>query len=391
MEVYILDSLLRRTLVVDRFESLIWTERFSAWGDFELHIQSTLENRNRLKPGVRLSINDSTRVMAVETTEDTLDQEGKTILKVKGRSLEAILENRLAWDALTDLTANPKWDITDVPAAIARKLFHDICVTGILNAGDVIPGIIESSIYPADTIGEPTTVVTYSIDPMTLYKAIKDICDAYGMGFRITRDPAVYALHWDVYMGSDRTSAQTTLSAVIFSPDLDNLQNTTLLTSNAVYKNVAYVFSPVGHEVVYQTDVPTDVDGFDRNVLIVRADDITDTTPSVASAKMIQRGKEELAKNKPIQVFDGELTPSTGYKYGVHYNLGDLVELRADDGTTQNMQVTEQIFASDSNGDRTYPTLTVNTFITPGSWLAWDFNKVWFDYDASPMAWEDAP
>ena len=59
MEVYILDSLLRRVQTVEKFESLVWTERYSAWGDFEIHIVSTLENRNRFIPGVQLAIMES--------------------------------------------------------------------------------------------------------------------------------------------------------------------------------------------------------------------------------------------------------------------------------------------------------------------------------------------
>jgi len=390
MEVYILDSLLRRVAVVDRFESLLWTERFSSWGDFELHIQSTLENRNRFQAGVRLTITDSYRVMTVETIEDTLDTEGKTLLKVKGRSFEEILEKRLAVSTLTAITASTKWELTDVPTEIIRTMFHDICVLGSVNAGDVIPGLVEANvIFPSDTIGEPSESVTYAFEPRSLYQAIKDLADIYSIGFRIVRQPATNVLYWDVYMGSDRTSGQTSLPAVIFSPELQNLQNTTLLTSAALYKNVAYVISAVGHQIVYLDDVDPTVAGFDRNVLIVMASDINDPTPSVATAQMIQRGKDELAKNRRFQGFDGEVSQVSSYKYGTHYNLGDLVEIRSADGAASNMQVTEQIFVSDAQGDRSYPTLSVNTFITPGSWLAWDFNQHWDE--VTTEHWADLP
>ena len=63
--------------------------------------------------------------------------------------------------------------------------------------------------------------------------------------------------------------------------------------------------------------------------------------------------------------------------------------MRNDDGVTNQMQVTEQIFVDDKEGTRSYPTLTINTFIMPGTWSAWDFNKVWLDYDPSPETWAD--
>jgi len=328
--------------------------------------------------------------MTVETIEDSTDDEGRRILKMKGPSFESVLKQRLAMLSLTSLTTAPKWIITGLPKVIATKLFHDICVTGTLHTGDIISGVVEGSIFPVDTIGAPTVSVTYSIDPKDLYTALKDLCDAYAMGFRLVRDLDTSILYFDVYMGSDRTTQQTTLPAVVFSPDLDNLRSTNKVVTTALYKNVAYVVSPVGHEVVYPDDVDPSVAGFERRVLFVKADDITDGVPATATTKMIQRGKEELSKNRRFTALDGELTQKNQYVYGTHYNLGDLVELRDDDGTTSQMQVTEQIFVSDKEGDRKYPTLSVNLFITPGSWIAWDYSQVWSEVDLSEH-WADQP
>lgn len=391
MDLYILNALYQRVDIIESYESLIWTERFSAYGDFQLVIASTLENRNRLLVGTLLGQSQSDRVMKITTTEDHTDSDGIRLLTVTGKSLEVILQDRIAHGVMDDTTTVPKWTLTGLPAALARQIFHDICVTGILNSADVIPGIIESSIYPADTIEEPTDSITIEIDLTTVYTAIKNVCDLYDMGFRLVKDGDTTQIHWDVYMGSDRTTQQSTLPAVVFSASLDNLQNTTRLTTIDSYKNCAYVFSPVGVEVVYALDIDPAINGFDRHVLLVNATDITDTDPAVASAKMIQRGKEELAKNRQFTGFDGEISQYSTYVYGVDYNLGDLVEERDDDGATNQMQVTEQIFVSDKEGERSYPTLSINTFITPGSWAAWDYNQVWEDLDLNPETWADQP
>lgn len=392
MEVYILDSLYRRVAVVDNHISLIWTERFSDVGDFELQLNSTLANRNLFRPGTRLAMNESRRLMVVETVEDGTDAEGRRTLKITGQSLEEILDDRVARGALDDLTDTPKWVLTGTPGDIMREIFHDICITGVLDAGDIIAGITESNVlFPTDTIVEPSDSITAELDPMTVLQAEKDIGNQYNLGFRIVWDFNTSNLYWDVYAGSDRTATQTTLPAVIFSPDLDNLQNTKELTSVAVYKNVAYVFSPVGYEIVYPLDVDPSVAGFDRRVLLVRADDITDTIPADATTKMIKRGLDELAKNRLYQAFDGEISQFSQYAYFRDYNLGDLVEQRNTDGVTNQMQITEQIFVSDAEGERSYPTLTLNKFITPGSWSGWDFNQTWFDLDADPVTWSELP
>lgn len=391
MEVYILDSLYRRDQVVDKFQSLIWTERYSAAGDFELHLPSILENRRRFVPGVRLACNTSYRVMTVETVEDSTDSDGRKMMKITGPSLEDILDDRVARGTLGDLTATPKWALTGTPGNIMRQIFHDICVTGILDAGDKITSVIEDSIFPPDTIAEPSDEYTVELELATVYKAEKDLADLFGLGFRLIRHPVTSLLYWDVYSGSDRTTQQNTLPAVVFSPELDNLQNIKELTTINLYKNVAYVFSPVGHEIVYALDVDPTVEGFERRVLMVRADDITDEDGPTASAKMIQRGKEELGKNRRFSAFDGELSQRSQYKYGVDYNLGDLIEMRNTDGNTNYMQVTEQIMTSDEEGDKSYPSLSINRFITPGSWSSWDYNQEWADLEPSPEEWADQP
>ena len=157
MEVYTLDSLYRRIAVVDDHISLIWTERLASIGDFELQLNSTVANRNLFKTGTRLAMNESFRLMIVETVEDGTDEQGRNILKVSGPSLEKILQDRVARGTLGDLTATPKWVLTGTPGAILRQMFHDICVTGVLDAGDIISGVVEGSdLFPNDTITEPT-------------------------------------------------------------------------------------------------------------------------------------------------------------------------------------------------------------------------------------------
>ena len=382
MEVYILDSLYRRIAVVDKFESLIWAERMRAAGDFELHIVSSAQNRSIFVPGVNLAVNTSTRIMTVETVQDSTDDEGRRILKITGPSLENVLRQRIiAMDAAGEWV--PWESDEDDPRAIATDMFHDICVTGILNAGDIISGVTEGSFYPTDTIPEPSDLIVYIPDIQDLYTGLKDLCDAYMMGFRLVRHPVTNTLYFDVYMGSDRTTAQTALGAVVFSPDLDNLRNTNRLTSSALFKNVAYVVNDTDHEIVYLDDVDPGIEGFERRVLLVSCDE------GLTSEEMIQKGVDELAKSRMMSALDGQLATLTSYIYEVDYYLGDLVELRDDDGTTSNMQVTEQIFIHDKEGERAYPTLTVNTFIFPGSWIAWDFAQEWDDLTTEH--WDELP
>lgn len=376
MDIYILDSLLRRETLVDKFVSFIWTERFQAYGDFELVLHSTPNNRRLFTKGLLLACSESYYVMKVKTLEDNVAEDGTATLKITGDSLEALLIDRVAVSVLDDTTTVPSWNITNTPGAICRKIFHDICVTGILNVGDKIPYINEGTILPASTIPEPVTSITVAIEPQTVYDAIKGLCETYNLGFRILRNGDASQLYFDVYSGSDRTTLQTILPAVVFAPELDSVENTTELSSISNYKNVAYVFSPAGYATVYGDNVNPDIEGFERSVLMVNATDITTDTTDVPGA-LVQRGREELAKYRAISAFDGEINPNSRYKYGTDYYLGDLIEMRNVDGVTNHMRVTEQIFVSDAQGERTYPTLTAELFIENGTWLAWETNQQW--------------
>lgn len=390
MEVYTLDPLLRRTDLFEDFESLIWTERYKVCGDFEMQIHSTPRTRTLLKVDTLLAMNRSHRVMVIESVEDAMDESRRRMLTLKGRSLEVILYDRVAKESLSDLTTSPAWTISEMtPTNIARKIFHDICVTGVLSVHDKIPFINEGTFLEPSNIPEPVDLVTVDIPPTTVYDAITQLADVWNFGFRILRQGDMSKLWFDVYMGSDRTTGQTVLPAVVFSPSLDNLQNTKQLITIEGAKNVAYVYSPDGFQMVYADDSTTDLAGFERRVLVVNANDITAESVEDVNAALIQRGKEELSKARTFQALDGEVSQNSQYLAGRDYDLGDIVNMRDDDGVTNEMRVTEIIYAHDREGERIYPTLTVNRFISTGSWLSWLNNKMWAEL--GPEEWIEQP
>ena len=234
---------------------------------------------------------------------------------------------------------------------------------------------------PDDTIAEPVDPIVADISPTTVYDAIVQIAQVWNLGFRLLRQQDMSKLWFDIYVGSDRTTAQTVLPAVVFAPEMDNLKNTKELMSIEGAKNVAYVYSPSGFQMVFAAGVDPEVEGFERHVLAVDASDITTESTTDVVAALQQRGYEKLAENRTFQAFDGEISQNSQYVYGRDYNLGDVLEVRNVDGITNNMRVTEQIFVEDREGERSYPTLTLNTFINTGSWLSWTSNKTWFDFD----------
>jgi len=395
MEIYTLNSNFEREQIVDLYDSLIWTERLSSYGDFELHISSSAKNRKLFSPGTRLVVNQSYRVMTVETVEDSIDEAGMQILVIKGRSLESILDDRIARvDFINQLDPQIKYQITGLPADNIRQLISNVVVVGEPNIHDVFPALFSS--YPPmyndaySNVPEPQDSETWDVPLKSLYEAVREHLDVYDLGFRITRHPESGQLYFDVFAGVDRTSQQEDYNPVIFARALDNLQNITQFQSTVGSKNVAYVFSETQSYSVYAQDVPESIEGFDRKVLTVDATDITEENAALHQAMLIQRGKEELAKYRPFMALDGEVAQNSEYQYDIDYRLGDLVEMRSEDGQVNLMRVTEQILVSDKQGVRSYPTLMLHMFIRQGTWLSWDYDQVWADMGLEEY-WENQP
>lgn len=377
-EYYTLDSSLRRAEVIEGFTSFLWTERYSAAGDFEIVMPSTFTNRQLLKVKTRLGMNKSRYVMVIDTIDDKYDDSGNRNITVTGSSLEALLDDRVAMPAVTDTTTTPNWILTGTPGNIAREMFNHICVNGGISQQDTVPFYHLGTLIGSGDIPESTDMITVSFAPDTLYNSLKKLCDTYALGFRLIKNGDLGQVYFEVYTGNDCTTEQTKRTPVVFDPNLNNLEGIEQITSSASIKTVAYVFASNGSAVVYAPNADPTKSGSDRRVLLVNSsndgvagDDLT--------AALIAEGTLALAAQTMIYTFDGELPSNVPYVYGRDYNLGDLVEERNSDGNGNQMIVTEQIFSSDDQGDRAYPTLTLSQVITPGSWNSWDASQAWND------------
>ena len=388
MEILILDTLLRPIDVVDVFESMIWTERFSEMGDFELVTLSTPSYIKRFVTDTWITVTGSRRVMIVETVEISIDPDSGSILKIKGREIVSILEARAALKSLGGLAIAPSWLISEkTPGEVIRYMFQEICVFGSVTVSDIIPYIQPGqSLYPASTIPEPSDLIEWEQKPAPLYSGMKELANIYDLGIRLYKDPNSSRLFFDVYSGSDRTTAQTTLPPVIFSPDLENLQNTSEYSTIEKAFNVVQVIY-IRHDQETDTDVVTALrvhedenapteKGFDRRTKILMITSVPEDVVDLGDF-LIRAGRDELMKSRPVSAFDGEISQSSGYVYERDYFLGDLVETRTINGSTSYMRVVEHISVQDKEGERSYPTLVTKQFINSGTWLSWKYDVEW--------------
>jgi Siphovirus ReqiPepy6 Gp37-like protein len=388
MEWHTLDGLLRRDTVIEGFQSFIWAERYYSMGDFQIVTRSTIENRSLLKPGTWIGMNGSYRIQKIETVKDSTADDGTKNITVTGRSLESLLDDRVAMSELSDLTTNPKLIMTGTPGEIARAIFDMICVSGAISPNDSIPFYHAGTLLEAGTIDEPDEVVEITFEPASVYNDIAKVCQMWELGFRLVKNGDLGEIYFEVYTGHNRTTDQQVYRPVVFSADMESISQSSVLHSVASLKTVAYVFTQNGSGVVYADGYDSSVSGADRKVLLVNAGDITTAAGSQLDAEIAQRGRNELAGYREIYAFDGEISQTSRYIYGTDYNLGDLVEERNPDGFANYMLVTEQIFISDSAGERSYPSLTLSQSITPGTWMALPTAEHWDDAPVD-QHWDD--
>lgn len=98
MTLYILDSSFNASKIIDRYESLIWTERWQEEGEFELHIYPEDVRQYGVKLNQWLGMSDTHQIMRVETLNRTRNADGKKIYIFKGHCGKSIFRYRSAMD-----------------------------------------------------------------------------------------------------------------------------------------------------------------------------------------------------------------------------------------------------------------------------------------------------
>lgn len=403
MEIYILDTLLRPIDLIDddQFISFIWTERYAERGDFQLVAPSSQAMKNRFPTDTLIMINDSKRIMRVNTIEEKDDVETGSVLTIKGYELVWVLEQRVVGFRNAEggdhpLMIAPVTSLSGWTPINLMEMFVDyICIAPVgLNPGDEIPYLQSPStpsLYPPSNIPEPgATGIDWEQKVDKLYTAVTDIAKAYDLGFRLYKDPAATKLYFEAYQGADRTSAQSVYPPVVFSSDMANLQNTTEYIDNLEHYNVVIAIYQYTEEVtnrqlsidvtVSDPELAFSSGGFDQKTKTIIITQLPEGMELIdVPAYLEQLGQEELTRSRPSDIYDGEVDPDAEFLYERDYYLGDIVEVRGNNGGAAYMRVVEQIIKFDATGKSSYPSMITKTSITPGTWKSWKYDVDWIE------------
>jgi len=366
MDLYTLSSNFLPSVDIDQFVSAIWTERYSAAGDVQLVVPATKDNIATLADGTFLGLRGSKEVMILETQSIE-----NGLMTIVGSDLLSFLRNRYVWSLNSgEIGDYVSWGyptgkiIADLVSAmvIAPVPFSGSSVDNLnLNwDAEVIPYL---SLGPVDMSGpsDSTNKVTIPIGP--LYDGISKAATDAGIGLSLYLESADrllgYSLKFSTYRGVDHTTGSS-FPLVRLTPELDSIQDLKEVRSIQDYKNVVYVlYNGIVTKHLLDPTAP-EPEGFDRRVLIYDAASEADAYTNFTDFHN-QAAKHAFAAHSYIQALDGESSPNSDYVYGVHYGLGDLIEIEGLTGTIGKARVTEYIRSQDKTGEKAYPTISVVT------------------------------
>lgn len=344
-------SNLETVSIIDSFESLIWTERYRQYGDFETVLPSDDNNLILITQIEYVLLRGSDSIMIVEDIQITSDVEDGSKLIVSGRSLESILERRIIWNQ-TILDGNLQEGV--------KKLLDENVISPIIEERKINNFIFQSSTDPKIT--ELTISAQFTGD--SLYDAIEAICSAYNLGFRIIFN-SLGQLVFSLYSGTDRSYDQFLYPYVVFSPKFENLSNSRYLQSSKNLKTVTLVAGE-GEGASRKTKVVENETGADvglkRREMFTDARDISSDigegimTIEQYESLLDQRGKEKLSENTTVKFFEGQAETTVMFKYGEDFFIGDIVQIANEYGLESRSRIAEIIRSQSIDGINVVPT-----------------------------------
>lgn len=363
MELITLDDDYQPDELIENYSSLIWTERYSTAGDFEVKSSAVGDTLDLMPLESVVSLRDSTVPMVVEVHKIEKAPGQAPLLTVTGRAFETVLERRGSTNLpeTTSSIVTPWIMYADKESDAAYKVIRTILGDVAKYAGLTL---ILPALSPASSLLDaiPDLVLTKPVDYSTgltnpyeiplgqLYPVVMDLLVANFHGIKSTRPPAGSSqIAVEIYNGADLTND------VVFDASFESFDSATYLLSEQASTNVAYVFDEDGNGVVLKTTAP-EPSGLDRRVLVI--DNSTDDTAGATTRTA--RGLIGLYQYNETALFDGQISVQVGDLYNdpgpEGYTLGDIVKLMGEYDLSENVRVEEFIRSSGSDGEKAYPT-----------------------------------
>lgn len=352
MELAVLDPSFRREKLVENWNSLVWTERYSSNGDFQLvssniaEIVQNLPVGGPLDPPTLVAIADSNVPMVVENHKIDKKKNAIPTITTTGRSFETVLNQRIAARKLTSPLRRSTWAVAAQTAAIAAyEVAKEIIVDGDLDPLDIIP-----EINLLNSVADVGVSQQFPVEPKELHAWMIETLALGKYGLRSELGPFLDQIAVIIYKGNDLRGE----NGVVFDVALDQFEEASYLLSRQAYKNVMITAAANGMEFASMGTPPS---GLARRVAFQDlSSEVTLPAGTPLTDLLINKGKVKLADLLPTNLFSGGVSSSIGEGYNDIYALGDIVRLQGEYGLSQDARVAEFVRTEDTSGTKAYPT-----------------------------------
>ncbi|AEY67699.1 siphovirus ReqiPepy6 Gp37-like family protein [Clostridium sp. BNL1100] len=300
MELYIYNSNRELAGIVESFEYLRWTRRYSRCGSFELKAVATQENTALLKEGNIIWKNDDEEAGIIEHLE--LSQTEQEIITARGRFATSFLARRIVWQT--------------------EKLSDDIsaCVEQLINNNLINPSDAARKISGI-TFSSPNLNVPIStqVSYRNLMDVITELCEVSEVGIKTVFTPSNGILTVMLYMGLE--------SQAVFSKEYENLTEQIYTISAADYANTALVGGEgEGSDRTFVAIASGS--GEARHEIFIDAKDLRKDDFGVDYIDtLIFRGQSKLSEQAIRYTFDTSVNPHGNLTYKVDFDLGQTVKV----------------------------------------------------------------
>lgn len=323
---------------IDNYESMLPMFSFHGVGSIELRINRYKKHVEHLIKNNIIMINPK-KAFIIKHREIELDENGKITenLLIKGLSLKAVVGQRI--------TVPPAHTAYDNIAGNAETVMKHYIDANVVNPVDPSRKIENVIIAPNQDRGAS---ISWQSRFKNLAEEISSISLNTGLGWDVYLDTQLKKWVFDVVDGKDLTVNQSVNPPVIFSPQFDSLKQLAYTESELNYKNTAYVGGQgegVDRRIL---ELGTDT-GLQRHEVFIDARDVEekdeDDQPlpeQVIVQTLTDRGHQQLNELLQEQYLEGQILTKSPFKYGVDYNLGDVVTVQNKDwNVTMDTRITE--------------------------------------------------
>lgn len=354
MKVFKLDNNHQPYTTVPYFDTMIWSERYQAPGDFKIVVEDDISILSVLTLEDLISHTDTNEVMIVENHEVKRDKDKKLIVTVSGRSFETFAENRATLgygipiyddDGTETVDSLP----TDTASDIALILLREALEDGTATSDDLVNNLVVSS-----DMRVLSAVLEHVIRGGDVYSKVIDILRVGDAGIKMVRPHADQTtMDMIVHDGADLTDT------VIFYSQYEDLEDTEYFWSVKDYKNYAKITSDFNSRLYRDRNEASPLTGLQRRVMYVDATDLDAVYyPATASDPMSGIAQTALDARRRMSLVQARITNTARPKFKINYDVGDLVTVFTEFAIAQVMRVTEHILTVDKDGIRGFPSLS---------------------------------